>query len=333
MLSEFDIIRSFFTRSAPATVLGIGDDAALIRPAPGMELAISSDMLVSGRHFFEDVDPYKLGHKSLAVNLSDMAAMGARPRWATLSLALPESVVQKDESWLRAFADGFFALAHVHRVDLIGGDTTNGPLNICVTIIGEAPEGKALRRSGARAGDDIWVSGYLGDAALALAYQKKKIMPKPGEVEAAELEAAELEFLMAALEMPIPRVELGQRLIGLAHSAIDISDGLLADLGHILECSRVAAVVRIDRILRSAAMEKHFPHPLAIECLLAGGDDYELCFTVPKSERIKVELLSREEGIPLTRIGSIEEGAGLVVLDSAGRTVTTRVKGYDHFQV
>ncbi|ABB73322.1 thiamine-phosphate kinase [Nitrosospira multiformis ATCC 25196] len=333
VLSEFDIIRSFFTRSAPATVLGIGDDAALIRPAPGMELAISSDMLVSGRHFFEDVDPYKLGHKSLAVNLSDMAAMGARPRWATLSLALPESVVQKDESWLRAFADGFFALAHVHRVDLIGGDTTNGPLNICVTIIGEAPEGKALRRSGARAGDDIWVSGYLGDAALALAYQKKKIMPKPGEVEAAELEAAELEFLMAALEMPIPRVELGQRLIGLAHSAIDISDGLLADLGHILECSRVAAVVRIDRILRSAAMEKHFPHPLAIECLLAGGDDYELCFTVPKSERIKVELLSREEGIPLTRIGSIEEGAGLVVLDSAGRTVTTRVKGYDHFQV
>ena len=288
-----------------------------------MELAISTDMLVSGRHFFEDVDPYKLGHKSLAVNLSDMAAMGARPRWATLSLALPESVVQKDESWLRAFADGFFALAHAHRVDLIGGDTTNGPLNICVTIIGEAPEGKALRRSGARAGDDIWVSGYLGDATLALAYRKKKIMPELDEVEA----------IMAALEMPIPRVELGQRLIGLAHSAIDISDGLLADLGHILECSRVAAVVRIDQMLRSAAMEKHFPHPLAIECLLAGGDDYELCFTVPKSERTKVELLSREEGIPLTRIGSIEEGAGLVVLDSAGRTVTTRVKGYDHFQV
>lgn len=288
-----------------------------------MELAISSDMLVSGRHFFEDVDPYKLGHKSLAVNLSDMAAMGARPRWATLSLALPESVVQKDESWLRAFADGFFALAHVHRVDLIGGDTTNGPLNICVTIIGEVPEGKALRRSGARAGDDIWVSGYLGEAALALAYRKKKIMLEPGEVEA----------IIATLEMPIPRVELGQRLIGLAHSAIDISDGLLADLGHILECSRVGAVVRIDQMLRSAAMEKHFPHPLAIECLLAGGDDYELCFTVPQSERTKVELLSREEGIPLTRIGSIEEEAGLVVLDSAGRTVTTRVKGYDHFQV
>ena len=328
MLSEFDIIRSFFTRSAPATVLGIGDDAALIRPAPGMELAISTDMLVSGRHFFEDVDPYKLGHKSLAVNLSDMAAMGARPRWATLSLALPESIVQKDEPWLRAFADGFFALAHTHQVDLIGGDTTNGPLNICVTIIGEVPEGKALRRSSARPGDDIWVSGCLGDAALALSYRKKKIMPEPSEVE-----TAEVEVLMAALEMPIPRVELGQRLIGLAHSAIDISDGLLADLGHILGCSRVAAVVRIDQMLRSSAMEKHFPHPLAIECLLAGGDDYELCFTVPSSERTKMELLSREEGIPLTRIGSIEEGAGLVVLDSAGRTVTTRVKGYDHFQV
>ena len=293
-----------------------------------MELAVSTDMLVSGRHFLEDVDPYKLGHKSLAVNLSDMAAMGARPRWATLSLALPEPMVQKDESWLRAFADGFFALAHVHQVDLIGGDTTNGPLNICVTIMGEAPEGKALRRCGAKPGDDIWVSGCLGDAALALAYQKKKIMLEPGEVE-----AAAVEILMAALEMPTPRVKLGQRLIGLAHSAIDISDGLLADLGHILECSKVAAVVRIDQIRRSAVMEKHFSHPLAIECLLAGGDDYELCFTVPSSERTKVELLSREEGIPLTRIGSIEEGAGLVVLDSAGRTVTTRVKGYDHFQV
>lgn len=327
MLSEFDIIRSFFTRSAPATVLGVGDDAALIRPASGMELAVSTDMLISGRHFFEDVDPYKLGHKSLAVNLSDMAAMGARPRWATLSLALPESIVQKDESWLRAFADGFFALAHAHQVDLIGGDTTNGPLNICVTIIGEVPEGKALRRSSARPGDDIWVSGCLGDAALALAYRKKKIMLQPGEVE-----ATEVEVLMAALEMPTPRVELGQRLIGLAHSAIDISDGLLADLGHILECSRVAAVVRIDQIRRSAVMEKHFPYPFAIECLLAGGDDYELCFTVPSSERTKVELLSREEGIPLTRIGSIEEGEDLVVLDSSGRTVATEVKGYDHFR-
>jgi len=327
VLSEFDIIRSFFTRSAPATVLGVGDDAALIRPASGMELAVSTDMLISGRHFFEDVDPYKLGHKSLAVNLSDMAAMGARPRWATLSLALPESIVQKDEPWLRAFADGFFALAHAHQVDLIGGDTTNGPLNICVTIIGEVPEGKALRRSSARPGDDIWVSGCLGDAALALAYRKKKIMLQPGEVE-----ATEVEVLMAALEMPTPRVELGQRLIGLAHSAIDISDGLLADLGHILECSRVAAVVRIDQIRRSAVMEKHFPYPFAIECLLAGGDDYELCFTVPSSERTKVELLSREEGIPLTRIGSIEEGEDLVVLDSSGRTVATEVKGYDHFR-
>lgn len=297
-----------------------------------MELAISTDMLVSGYHFFEDVDPYKLGHKSLAVNLSDMAAMGARPRWATLSLALPESIVQKDESWLRAFTDGFFSLAHAHQVDLIGGDTTNGPLNICVTIIGEVPEGKALRRSGARPGDDIWVSGCLGDAALALAYRKKKIMLKLGEVETAAVEAAEVEVLMAALEMPAPRVELGQRLIGVAHSAIDISDGLLADLGHILECSRVAAVVRIDQIRRSAVMEKHFSHPLAIECLLAGGDDYELCFTVPSSERTKVELLSREEGISLTRIGSIEEGEGLVVLDSAGRTVTTEIKGYDHFR-
>lgn len=322
MPSEFDIIRSFFTRPAPDTVLGIGDDAALIRPSPGMELAISTDMLVSGRHFFDSADARAVGHKSLAVNLSDMAAMGARPRWATLSLALPESMVREDGSWLRGFADGFFALARAQQVDLIGGDTTNGPLNICVTIIGEVPEGKALRRSGARPGDDIWVSGHLGGAALALAYQKKKIMLEPDEVEAC----------MAALEMPVPRVRLGQRLIGLARSAIDISDGLLADLGHILESSKVAAIVRMDQIRRSAAMEKRFPHPQAIECLLAGGDDYELCFTVPESERTKVELLSGEEGIPLTRIGCIEEGEGLVVLDSLGGTVSTEVKGYDHFR-
>lgn len=323
MLSEFDIIQRYFTRSAPGTVLGIGDDAALIRPVPGMELAISTDMLVSGRHFFEDADPYKLGYKSLAVNLSDMAAMGARPHWATLSLALPESIVHEDESWLQAFADGFLDLARAHQVDLIGGDTTNGSLNICVTIIGEVPEGKALRRSGARPGDDIWISGHIGDAALALAHQLKKIMLEPGEVEGC----------LAALQMPVPRVRLGQRLIDLAHSAIDISDGLLADLGHILECSKVAAVVKMDEIRRSVVMENHFPHPLATKCLLSGGDDYELCFTVPKSERKKIELLSREEGVPLTLIGRIDEGEGLLVLDAAGRTVTTEIKGYDHFRV
>ena len=323
MLSEFDIIERYFTHPAPGAVLGVGDDAALIKPAAGMELAVSTDMLVSGRHFFADVDPHKLGHKSLAVNLSDMAAMGARPRWTTLSLALPESIVRKDEAWLQAFANGFLGLAHSHDVELIGGDTTNGPLNICVTIIGEVRKGKALRRSGARPGDDVWISGHLGDAALALAHEQRQIA----------LGAGELKECLAVLHTPMPRVALGQRLIGLARSAIDISDGLLADLGHILKCSKVAAVIRMDAIRRSAIMEKYLAHPLAIKCLLSGGDDYELCFTAPKSNRAKIEALSHEEEIPLTRIGRIDEGEGLVVLDAAGGTVSTETKGYDHFRV
>jgi thiamine-monophosphate kinase len=322
VLSEFDIIERYFTHPAPGALLGVGDDAALIKPAAGMELAVSTDMLVSGRHFFANADPYKLGHKSLAVNLSDMAAMGARPRWATLSLALPESIVREDEAWLRAFADGFLQLAHSHDVALIGGDTTNGPLNICVTIIGEVRKGKALRRSGARPDDDVWISGHLGDAALALAHEQGHIA----------LGADELEECLDALHTPIPRVALGQRLIGLAHSAIDISDGLLADLGHVLKSSKVAAVIRMDAISRSGIMEKYLAHPMAIKSLLSGGDDYELCFTAPKSKREKIEALSHEEEIPLTRIGRIAQGEGLVVLDAAGGTVIMETKGYDHFR-
>ena len=322
MISEFDIIYRYFSRPAAGAVLGVGDDAALIKPTAGMELAISTDMLVSGQHFFADAYPRKLGHKSLAVNLSDMAAMGARPRWATLSLALPEPMVRADEKWLEAFADGFFGLAHAHQVDLIGGDTTRGPLTICVTIIGEVAKGKALRRGGARPGDDIWISGHLGDAALALAYQQRRIV----------LEPAEIAKCLPALHTPTARVELGQRLIGIARSAIDISDGLLADLGHILKSSKVAAVIKMDEISCSTSMKKHLPQTLAIKCLLAGGDDYELCFTAPESKRGKIEILSRELGIPLTRIGRIGEGEGLVVLDAAGKMVTLETKGYDHFR-
>src|SRR5690242_14354804 len=243
MLSEFDIIQRYFTRPAPSAVLGVGDDAALIKPARGMELAISTDMLVSGRHFFTDSDPRKLGHKSLAVNLSDMAAMGAKPRWATLSVALPELLVpaeevEEDDNWLKAFVEGFFALAQAYEVELVGGDTTQGPLNICVTIIGEVAAGKALRRSGAKPGDDIWISGHLGDAALALAHMQERI----------KLHGDDLAACLAALDTPAPRVALRQQLIGIAHSAIDISDGLLADLGHILKCSGVGAVIRMDEI-------------------------------------------------------------------------------------
>ncbi|MDQ3185612.1 MAG: thiamine-phosphate kinase [Pseudomonadota bacterium] len=323
MASEFDIIRRYFSRPTPGAVLGVGDDAALIKPAAGMELAVSTDMLVSGQHFFADADPRKLGHKSLAVNLSDMAAMGARPRWVTLSLALPESLVRTDEKWLEAFANGFFALAHAHQVDLIGGDTTLGPLNICVTIIGEVAKGKALRRSGARPGDDIWTSGHLGDAALALAHEQRRIMLEPNEI-------AEC---LPALHTPMARVELGQRLIGLAGSAIDISDGLLADLGHILKTSKVAAVIKMSEIGCSASIKKYLPQTLAVKCLLAGGDDYELCFTASRAKRGRVEMLSHEQSIPLTRIGRIGEGEGLVVLDAAGKAVTLETKGYDHFRI
>lgn len=323
MISEFDIIDRYFTHPASGAVLGVGDDAALIKAATGMELAVSTDMLLSGHHFFPGADPRKLGHKSLAVNLSDMAAMGARPRWATLALALPEAIVRAENKWLEAFADGFFGLARTHQVELIGGDTTCGPLNICVTIIGEVPEGKALRRSGARPGDDIWISGYLGDAALALAHEQRRIMLEPGEIAAC----------LPALHTPTARVQLGQRLMGIACSAIDISDGLLADLGHILKSSKVAAVIRMNEINCSTVMKKYLPQTLAIKCLLAGGDDYELCFTAPESKCGKIRMLSRDLGIPLTRIGSIGEGEGLTVLDVENKLVTLETKGYDHFRV
>jgi thiamine-monophosphate kinase len=322
LLSEFDIIQRYFTRPAPSAVLGVGDDAALIKPKAGMELAISTDMLVCGRHFLADSEPRKLGHKSLAVNLSDMAAMGARPRWTTLSLALPEPLVRTDEKWLEAFAEGFFALAQAYQVELIGGDTTQGPLNICVTIIGEVAEGKALRRGGAKPGDDIWVSGHLGDAALALAHAQGRI----------KLQAEEIETCLPALDTPAPRVALGQQLIGLAHSAIDISDGLLADLEHILKCSGVGAVIRMDEINCSASMKKYLPHPLAIKCLLAGGDDYELCFTAPQSARESIRALSHEQSIPLTRIGAIVKDEGLDVLDADSNSIRLEAKGYDHFR-
>ncbi len=322
MLGEFDIIQRYFTRPAPSAVLGVGDDAALIEPAGGMELAVSTDMLVCGRHFFADAEPRKLGHKSLAVNLSDMAAMGARPRWATLSLALPEPLVRADEKWLEAFAEGFFALARAYQVELIGGDTTQGPLNICVTIIGEVAAGKALRRSGARPDDDIWISGHLGDAALALAHAQGRI----------ELQADDIAACLPALDTPVPRVALGQRLTGLAHSAIDISDGLLADLGHILESSGAGAIVRMDEINCSASMKKYLPNPLAIKCLLAGGDDYELCFTAPRSARRRIGILAREQNVPLTCIGTIVEEEGLIVLDAEGNSISLEAKGYDHFR-
>lgn len=321
MCSEFDIIRRYFARPAPNTVLGIGDDAALITPSAKTELAISTDTLVCGKHFFADVNPYTLGYKSLAVNLSDMAAMGAKPRWALLALTLPDDLVKQSTTWLAEFSKGFFALADAYHVELIGGDTTSGPLNIGVQIVGEVAEGKALRRSGAHSGDDIWVSGQLGDAALALNHQLQQIT----------LESHEIAQCLPALLTPIARVELGQHLIGLAHSAIDISDGLMADLGHILECSEKAARINMTDIPSSPTLKKYLSQSLAINCLLAGGDDYELCFTTPQINRGRIEALAAELAIPLTRIGEILPGAGLIVQDAKGNTITLETKGYDHF--
>ena len=318
-MSEFDLIKRYFTRATPSATLGVGDDAALLRIADGMELAVSTDMLVSGTHFLPDADPFLLGYKTLAVNLSDLAAMGATPRWATLALSMPSA----DESWLQRFSAGFFAMADVHGVELIGGDTTRGPLNLCVTIMGEVPRGKALRRSGAQAGDDIWVSGSLGVAALGLAHLQGKIT-LPEDVRLS---------CLAALHQPHPRVALGLALRGIANSAIDISDGLLADLGHILESSNMDAEVRFDRLpmppLPASCGDEMLE--LAKRCVLAGGDDYELCFTAPVAQREQIEMLLDRLRLPLSRIGKIVSGRGCKVRAADGSVMTIKESGYDHF--
>jgi thiamine-monophosphate kinase len=316
-LSEFSLIQKYFTRATPSAVLGVGDDAALVRVGGGMELAISTDMLVSGTHFFADADPYLLGHKALAVNISDMAAMGAQPRWATLAISLPS----ENEAWLARFSAGFFALADEYNVELIGGDTTHGPLNLSVTIMGEVPQGKALRRDGAQPGDEIWVSGKLGDAALALAHMQGKLV----------LDNASFSATVAALHRPVPRVALGLALRGTAHSAIDISDGLLADLGHILESSRKAAEIQFDKLPVSAHLRAHLSEALGRQCVLAGGDDYELCFTAPVRHHAQIEKISSRLELPLTCIGKIVEGSGCAVYANDGSVMTIKETGYDHF--
>ncbi len=328
--NEFELIDRFFRR-APAeggrsacgtgTALGIGDDAALLSPTPGTELAASVDMLVAGRHFFADVDPEALGHKTLAVNLSDMAAMGATPRWALLAGALPDA----DPQWLGAFARGLFALAATFGVDLVGGDTTRGPLNLCLTILGEVPRGQALLRSGAHGGDSIWISGVLGDAALALAHRAGRI----------KLTGAELAVCDKALLRPQPRVGLGTRLRGLASAAIDVSDGLVGDLGHILDASGAGATIDLAAIPRSTALDRQLAigeaRDVAFECLLAGGDDYELCFTAGPSHDSRIAALGGELGLPLHRIGVIGGAPGLIVRDASGNAMATLPRAYDHF--
>lgn len=310
MPSEFDLIRRFFGRPTQHTVLGAGDDAALIAPTPGMELAVSSDLLIEGTHFLPHTDATALGWKTLAVNVSDIAAMGARPRWATLAIALP----QADYAWIEAFAAGFYACAAEYGVDLVGGDTTRGPRAFCVGIFGEVVPGKALRRGGARAGDSIWVSGHPGRAALGLAHLQGRVALAPPR----------LEQCLQALHRPQPRVALGLALCGLAHAAIDVSDGLLADLGHILDQSGLAAQLCIPGLP---------PPGLERDCVLAGGDDYELLFTVTPDRDDEVRELARTLDLPLTRLGETSAGTPgtLVLFDDNGTPITPERFGYDHF--
>lgn len=317
-MNEFDLIRQYFTRPAPSAVLGVGDDAAILRPTPGQDLHVSVDMLVEGRHFFADVSPQALGHKTLAVNLSDMAAMGARPRWAFLSLALP----QMDEAWARDFSRGLFALAEQYGVELAGGDTTRGPLTLSITIMGETPQGQALRRDAAKVGDDVWVSGELGLAAIAVALRN-------GQLADAVLSDDVLAACQCKLDFPVPRLELGQALLGVAHAAADVSDGLLADLGHILTASGVAADIWADQLPSLPQLEAERPRWLAY--LAAGGDDYELCFTAPPLARAAVQAAGKAAGCRVTRIGSIVAGSGANLLDNTGAAITLNKAGYDHF--
>ena len=323
-LGEFDLIRKYFTRPAPGgarpAVLGIGDDCALLQPSPGMQWAVSSDMLVEGRHFLPTVLPERLGHKALAVNLSDLAACGAKPVAYTLALALP----RVDEGFLAGLARGLFALGDAHGIELVGGDTTAGPLTLCITVIGEVPPGQALRRDGARPGDELWVSharsGGLGDARLALAVFRGQLS-LPGDA---------FERVRRAMEQPQPRVALGLALRGLATAAIDLSDGLVGDLGHVLQRSDVGAVIDVDQLPISPALAGQ-PQAVQRDCALAGGDDYELLFTAPAGARARVLAAGASAGVALRRIGRIEAGSGWRLVDGAGAALNLALRGFDHF--
>jgi thiamine-monophosphate kinase len=316
-IGEFDLIEKFFTRSVTRAALGVGDDCALFATSPGMQLAVSSDMLVEGRHFLPTVRPERLGHKALAVNLSDLAACGAKPMAFTLALALP----RVDEVFLDGFARGLLALADAHGCELVGGDTTQGPLNICITVFGEVPAGEALLRSGAEPGDDLYVSGMLGDARLALEVLRGTVV----------LDGAAFETVRRAMEQPQPRVALGLALRAVASSAIDVSDGLLGDLAHVLRRSGVGAEVWVDALPRSEVLGA-LPEVLQRECTLAGGDDYELVFTAAPQHAARVAAAAHAARVGVTRIGSIGKAVGLRLVDRDGRAVPDTFGSFDHFK-
>ncbi len=320
-MSEFRLIQQYFHRATSKTDLGIGDDAALIRVSQDHQLAISTDMLVAGTHFFQDAAPYDIGWKALAVNVSDMAAMGTQAKWATLTIALPEV----NEAWLAEFSKGFFACAEQFNVDLIGGDTTRGPLTISVQIMGEVPTGQAIKRSGAQVGDDIWVSGELGNAALGLAQLQGKV----------KISEDELTICLNALHTPIPRSALGLALRGIATSCIDISDGLLADLEHILKASSLGATIDLEKVPCIEYFKNNLSNTAIQELLLAGGDDYELCFTAPKTKRETINTLSKQLDLPISNIGAIRLNTGRMDIDLQVNHQNNKIEllkqGFDHF--
>jgi len=323
-MTEFDLISRYFTRPEhpfPADILGPGDDCALLRPSNDKQLAITTDTLTQGTHFFADCDPRDLGWKALAVSLSDLAAMGATPCYAQVALCMPEA----NESWVAAFSDGLFACADNYSVLLTGGDLTQGPLNASITAIGELEYGRALLRNGAHAGDDIWVSGVPGLAALGLAHLRSELT----------LPARAIPDCLAALHHPQPRIALGQALLGVASAAIDVSDGLLSDLRHVLTASRLAAQIQLAQLPELAyyyAVESS-NETLARHCQLAGGDDYELCFCVVATRRVSIIKLEKQLGLPLTRIGRTLAGkAGQIqLLDAEGNEARLVASGYEHF--
>ena len=327
-LGEFDLIARYFQRPAGQgprrAVVGNGDDCAVLAPAPGMQLAVSTDTMVEGRHFLSTVAPERLGHKALAVNLSDLAAAGAQPLGFLLALTLP----RVDEAWLAGFAQGLLALADEHDCELVGGDTTAGPLAIGVTVLGEVPSGRALLRSGAAVGDDIWVSGHPGEARLALEAFRGTLVPG--------LSAEDFDTARLAMERPDPRVALGVGLRGVASAAIDVSDGLLGDLGHILTRSGVGADLFAQALPVAPCLAAR-PRAVQLDCILAGGDDYELLFTAPPAHREAVARLGAQLGLPLSRIGRVRSQPGRSLFDSADAVdgappLADRWASFDHFK-
>ena len=310
---EFDLIARIRARVATRAdvVLGIGDDAALLAPPPGRQLVVTADTLNDGVHFPRGTSPADVGWKALAVNLSDLASMGAEPAWCTLSLSLPQS----DPAWIEGFLDGFLDLAGQHDIALVGGDTTRGPLSIAVTAMGLVEPGRALRRDGARVGDEVWVTGTLGDAAGGLAL----------------LDREPVSALRARLDRPTPRVAAGRALAGIATACVDVSDGLLADLGHVCARSHVAARIDVDALPASAALMEVIGEADRIALQASGGDDYELCFTAPADAGADIDAVSAQLGLRFTRIGRIVAGEGVHPVDAKSQPWSSPRRGYDHF--